>query len=181
MLFQLAVGIYGGYFGAGIGILMLAALSILGLNDIHEMNSLKVVFGGSINGIAAAYFIWARHGVLAVRADHGGGGDCGRLRRRGHGAQTGAHGGAADRDRDRFRDGDLTVREKIGHVWPVAAYIYLYESTPLRRAQPAQGADAQPGGDSLGCSGNRRQYRNFFTDAPDPAEFPAGGTSPKNW
>ena len=59
ILFQLAVGIYGGYFGAGIGILMLAALSILGLKDIHEMNSLKVVFGGSINGIAAAYFVWA--------------------------------------------------------------------------------------------------------------------------
>jgi uncharacterized protein len=60
MLFQLAVGLYGGYFGAGIGILMLAALSILGLRDIHEMNALKVVFGGSINGIAAIYFIWAR-------------------------------------------------------------------------------------------------------------------------
>src|SRR5206468_8590825 len=60
MLFQFQIGVYGGYFGAGIGILMLAALSILGLKDIHEMNSLKVVFGGSINGIAAAYFIWAR-------------------------------------------------------------------------------------------------------------------------
>ena len=60
MLFQLAVGLYGGYFGAGIGILMLAALSILGLKDIHEMNSLKVVLGGSINGIAAVYFVWAR-------------------------------------------------------------------------------------------------------------------------
>jgi uncharacterized membrane protein YfcA len=46
MLFQFAVGLYGGYFGAGIGILMLAALSILGLKDIHEMNSLKVVLGG---------------------------------------------------------------------------------------------------------------------------------------
>ncbi len=60
MLFQLCVGLYGGYFGAGIGILMLAALSILGLQDIHEMNSLKVIFGGSVNGIAAVYFIWAR-------------------------------------------------------------------------------------------------------------------------
>jgi len=57
--FQFLVGVYGGYFGAGIGILMLAALSILGLKDIHEMNSLKVVFGGTINGIAALYFIWA--------------------------------------------------------------------------------------------------------------------------
>ena len=60
MLFQLLVGLYGGYFGAGIGILMLAALSILGLKDIHEMNSLKVVLGGTVNGIASVYFIWAR-------------------------------------------------------------------------------------------------------------------------
>ena len=60
LIFQLFVGLYGGYFGAGIGILMLAALSILGLKDIHEMNSLKVVLGGSVNGIAAVYFIWAR-------------------------------------------------------------------------------------------------------------------------
>jgi uncharacterized membrane protein YfcA len=59
LLFQVGVGLYGGYFGAGIGILMLAALSILGLKDIHEMNSLKVVLGGSVNGIAALYFIWA--------------------------------------------------------------------------------------------------------------------------
>jgi len=58
MLFQLGVGLYGGYFGAGIGILMLAALSILGLKDIHEMNALKVILAGTINGIAAVYFIW---------------------------------------------------------------------------------------------------------------------------
>jgi uncharacterized membrane protein YfcA len=89
MLFQLAVGIYGGYFGAGIGILMLAALSILGLKDIHEMNSLKVVFGGSINGIAAAYFIWARMVewpyvlIMAVAAILGGWGGAGTARRMG--------------------------------------------------------------------------------------------------
>ena len=58
MTFQLFVALYGGYFGAGIGILMLAALSILGLKDIHEMNALKVILGGTINGIAAIYFIW---------------------------------------------------------------------------------------------------------------------------
>ena len=89
MLFQLLVGVYGGYFGAGIGILMLAALSILGLKDIHEMNSLKVVFGGSINGIAAAYFIWARMVywpdvlVMAVGAVAGGYGGAGAARRLG--------------------------------------------------------------------------------------------------
>ncbi len=58
MAFQLCVGLYGGYFGAGIGILMLAALSILGLTDIHEMNGLKNFLGGSVNGIASLYFVW---------------------------------------------------------------------------------------------------------------------------
>jgi uncharacterized protein len=60
MLFQLGVGLYGGYFGAGIGILMLAALSVLGLTDIHQMNGLKALLGASVNGVAALYFIWAR-------------------------------------------------------------------------------------------------------------------------
>jgi uncharacterized membrane protein YfcA len=59
MLFQLLVAIYGGYFGAGIGILMLAALSIMGLSDIHEMNGLKNFFALCMNGVAALYFIWA--------------------------------------------------------------------------------------------------------------------------
>jgi uncharacterized membrane protein YfcA len=89
ILFQLFVGIYGGYFGAGIGILMLAALSILGLNDIHEMNSLKVVFGGSINGVAALYFIWAGMVqwpfvlIMAVGAVAGGWGGAGTARKLG--------------------------------------------------------------------------------------------------
>src|SRR5580692_7033982 len=60
MIFQFFVAIYGGYFGAGIGILMLAALSALGLTDIHQMNGLKALLGASINGVAALYFIWAR-------------------------------------------------------------------------------------------------------------------------
>jgi uncharacterized membrane protein YfcA len=89
MLFQLAVGLYGGYFGAGIGILMLAALAILGLQDIHEMNSLKVVLGGSVNGIAAAYFIWAGMVywpyvvLMAVAAILGGYGGAGAARKLG--------------------------------------------------------------------------------------------------
>src|SRR5580700_5170720 len=59
MLFQLFVALYGGYFGAGIGILMLAALSILGLSDIHQMNGLKNFFALCINGVAAIYFMFA--------------------------------------------------------------------------------------------------------------------------
>ncbi len=60
MLFQFLVALYGGYFGAGIGILMLAALSIMGLSDIHQMNGLKNFFALCINGIAALYFIFAK-------------------------------------------------------------------------------------------------------------------------
>jgi uncharacterized membrane protein YfcA len=88
-LFQLFVGIYGGYFGAGIGILMLAALSILGISDIHQMNGLKNFFALSINGIAALYFIWANMVswpdvlLMAVGAIIGGYGGAGVARRMG--------------------------------------------------------------------------------------------------
>lgn len=56
-LCQLLVALYGGYFGAGIGILMLVILGFLGLTDIHAMNGLKNFFGMCINGCAAAYFV----------------------------------------------------------------------------------------------------------------------------
>jgi uncharacterized membrane protein YfcA len=56
-LFQFGVAVYGGYFGAGIGILMLAVLGFLGLSDIHAANGIKNFFAMCINGVAAAYFI----------------------------------------------------------------------------------------------------------------------------
>jgi len=56
---QLLVAIYGGYFGAGIGILMLAGLSFAGLDDIHQMNAMKVLLQTSINGIAAIIFLFS--------------------------------------------------------------------------------------------------------------------------
>jgi uncharacterized membrane protein YfcA len=59
VLLQLAVSVYGGYFGAGMGIMMLTALSILGLTDILEMNALTSLYSLCINGIAAALFIQA--------------------------------------------------------------------------------------------------------------------------
>src|SRR5262245_8300447 len=43
VFFQFLVSIYGGYFGAGIGILMLSSLSFMGINDIHQMNALKAI------------------------------------------------------------------------------------------------------------------------------------------
>ncbi len=78
VLLQLGVAVYGGYFGAGIGILMLALLGFLGLTDIHAMNGLKNFFNLCINSVAAAYFIlrgavsWPEALVLAVGAAAGG-------------------------------------------------------------------------------------------------------------
>ncbi len=74
LLFQFAVSVYGGYFGAGIGILMLASLGLLGLRDVHEMNALKNVLGSLINVAAAALFIsaglidWPKVLVMSVGA-----------------------------------------------------------------------------------------------------------------
>jgi hypothetical protein len=59
-VFQFLVGLYGGYFGAGMGILMLAALGLIGLTDLHQMNGLKNVLAVGINGIAAIYFAIAK-------------------------------------------------------------------------------------------------------------------------
>jgi uncharacterized membrane protein YfcA len=60
VLFQLVVAVYGGYFGGGMGIVMLAMLAMLGMTDIHSMNALKSVMGFVINGVAVVAFIVAR-------------------------------------------------------------------------------------------------------------------------
>jgi uncharacterized protein len=57
LFFQLLVAIYGGYFGAGAGILMLAALAMMGLPDIHVMNAVKTLYGTAINIMASIVFI----------------------------------------------------------------------------------------------------------------------------
>ena len=54
---QLAVAVYGGYFGAGIGVLMLAGLSFCGLDNLHQINGLKVLLATIINGISIVVFI----------------------------------------------------------------------------------------------------------------------------
>jgi uncharacterized membrane protein YfcA len=57
MALQFAIGVYGGYFGAGIGILMLGGLGLMGLTNIHQMNGLKAVLGTAINGVAVLIFV----------------------------------------------------------------------------------------------------------------------------
>jgi uncharacterized membrane protein YfcA len=54
---QFLVAVYGGYFGAGIGILMLAALGFMGLTNIHRMNGLKNWGAMCINGAAVVMFV----------------------------------------------------------------------------------------------------------------------------
>lgn len=57
VFFQFLVAIYGGYFGAGIGILMLSSLSLMGLGDIYRVNALKTVLAACMNVMAAIVFI----------------------------------------------------------------------------------------------------------------------------
>jgi len=68
---QLAISVYGGYFGAGIGILMLAAMGVLLPSSIQHANALKVLFSLAINAIAASVFVLAgaaRPGEAALMA-----------------------------------------------------------------------------------------------------------------
>lgn len=54
---QFVLSIYGGYFGGGMGIMMLASFSLAGMVHIHQMNALKTLLGVAINGVALLTFI----------------------------------------------------------------------------------------------------------------------------
>ena len=56
LIYQFFISIYGGYFGAGVGILMLAALGLMGLTNIHQMNGLKNWGAGVMNLVAVIVF-----------------------------------------------------------------------------------------------------------------------------
>ena len=78
LFYQFLVSIYGGYFGAGAGILMLAALGFMGLTNIHRMNGLKNWGGLCMNLVAAVIFAfsslvsWPVAIAMAVGATAGG-------------------------------------------------------------------------------------------------------------
>ena len=75
---QLVIAIYGGYFGGGIGILMLATLGLMGMENIHEMNAMKTLLTTFINGVAVIIFIirgivvWPQAIVMVIGAIIGG-------------------------------------------------------------------------------------------------------------
>jgi hypothetical protein len=54
--FQFLIAFYGGYFGAGIGILMISSFSLMGMRDIHVMNAIKNPLAFLMNGVAALRF-----------------------------------------------------------------------------------------------------------------------------
>ncbi len=78
IVFQFFSAIYGGYFGAGNGILMLAAMGLLGLHDIHRANGIKNFLGVCINSVAVVSFSmmhlvsWPQSLFMAVAALAGG-------------------------------------------------------------------------------------------------------------
>jgi uncharacterized protein len=84
---QVPISVYGGYFGGGIGLMMLAAFAALGMRDIHRMNGIKSVLAALMNGSAIATFVatgavpWAPALLMAVGAIGGGYGGA-RLARR---------------------------------------------------------------------------------------------------
>lgn len=78
LLFQLLVSIYGGFFGAGMGIVMIAALAIQGHRDIHDINALKNWLSAIIYSVAVVTFViagavsWPHTLVMIVTAAIGG-------------------------------------------------------------------------------------------------------------
>jgi uncharacterized membrane protein YfcA len=71
------LSVYGGYFGAGMGILTLAVISLLRKLDIHRLNALKNIVVGSINAVAAAFFVASGAADLLAAAVMAAGAACG--------------------------------------------------------------------------------------------------------
>jgi uncharacterized membrane protein YfcA len=78
IVLQFLISIYGGYFGAGIGILMLSGLAMMGLSNMHQMNGLKSVLAAIINSVAVVVFfatqnvVWRYALVMMVTSLVGG-------------------------------------------------------------------------------------------------------------
>lgn len=74
---HLLVATYGGYFGAGMGVMILAGLALAGFDNLHQMNALKVLLAVLINAVACVVFLWGPvnwpvAGVMAAGSIAGG-------------------------------------------------------------------------------------------------------------
>jgi len=87
ILAQVAVAVYGGYFGAGMSIMMLSILGIIGMTDILEMSAMTSLLAMCINGVAGLLFaqaglvFWPYVLPMAVGAVAGGYGAAGVARK----------------------------------------------------------------------------------------------------
>ncbi len=78
LIVQFFIAVYGGYFGGGIGILILATLGVFGLTDLHAMNGLKALVSGCLNAVAVVAFVfggavyWNEALIMLVAAVAGG-------------------------------------------------------------------------------------------------------------
>jgi uncharacterized membrane protein YfcA len=61
LIAQFLLGVYGGYFGGAVGIMMMAVWSMLGVHDIKAMNAIKVVLVAAANTVAVLCFTVAGH------------------------------------------------------------------------------------------------------------------------
>ena len=59
-LVELLIAVYGGYFGAGIGFIMLGMLTAIGMHDIHAMGAIRTLLAVVINAAAVLMFVVAR-------------------------------------------------------------------------------------------------------------------------
>lgn len=115
VLLQFLVAVYGGFFGGGMGILMLAILTLLGLHDIHTMNGLKAILGVLINGAAVVTFLFAgavAMGPFAVIVA---------------GATLGGYGGAL---LARRLDAAKVRRGVVAYAWVLTAYFFVKAFAP---------------------------------------------------
>ncbi len=108
---QLVISVYGGYFGGGMGIIMLAVLSLLGMTDIHRMNALKVALATLVNGVAVIAFViagavqWGPGAVMIA------------------GGILGGYGGAAVARRI---DPRQVRRLVLGVAWAMTVYFFVH-------------------------------------------------------
>jgi uncharacterized membrane protein YfcA len=74
----LGAGVYGGYFGAAQGVLLIAVMGLLLDEDLQRINAAKNVLAGLVNSVAALVFIavtdvaWLAAGLIALGAVVGG-------------------------------------------------------------------------------------------------------------
>ena len=134
MLLQFLIGVYGGYFGAGIGILMITSLSLLNIGDIHQINALKNILGGLINCVSMVIFlthsevVWKLAIPMIISAMVGG-----------------WLGAAWARSLDRTLVRKIIIATGISlSVWYFARTWFAAESRPAPPAEPVLQDRAQP-------------------------------------